>query len=325
MPAKEKINAEEIGAILGQQPMSAVLMTRVCDRLSKLTRTKTICLDGPLPRNMRFGRRRHIFILLVDQERWVCCYNDGKQTLTEYNTNEETDTADLSARLLRAYNMQPLELKQAIVKSEVPLPSSDVDSGFLCAATAALVGKRRTIPSDFNTNVLRQNLVKMLYRGKLNGFPDYSEPTGCGGGVKQDDALFVSLFTAFDFLNESAPQVFSSISEPRPSARRSSVAPFYALPRIQEPKVQLQRKDDRLQAISPRVELAADDDDMEQALGLPNAPVDGRRVIKYEKGPNSAAISIATAGMSEDRNIRFIQYERVTKEIHYMKPKSDRS
>lgn len=123
------------------------------------------------------------------------------------------------------------------------------------------------------------------------------------------------------------------MSEHRPSiARRSTVVvPYYAAspqPQVQEPDHRVmvpQRKDERLDAGPSLAPVVDYDDDMEQALGLPDAPVDGRRVIRYEKGPNSAALSIATAGVMEDKNIRFIQYERVTKEIHYMKPKSDRS
>ena len=137
--------------------------------------------------------------------------------------------------------------------------------------------------------------------------------------------------------SESEPKLIfskmsSAVSERRPSsARRSTVVvPYYAAaaqPQVQEPerRVVQPRMDERMDA-APSVAPVVDyDDDMEQALGLPDAPVDGRRVIRYEKGPNSEALSIATAGVMEDKNIRFIQYERVTKEIHYMKPKSDRS
>jgi hypothetical protein len=116
------------------------------------------------------------------------------------------------------------------------------------------------------------------------------------------------------------------VSERPSTVRRSTViVPYIAQPQVQEPECTVvERMDDRLDGLSPapRVDY---DNDMEHALGLPDTPVDGRRVIRYEKGPNSAAISIATAGVMEDKNIRFIQYERVTKEIHYMKPKSDRS
>jgi len=71
-----------------------------------------------------------------------------------------------------------------------------------------------------------------------------------------------------------------------------------------------------------KVELV---DDFEGALSLPNFPVDGRRVVNYEKGPNSSSLSVSTTGVIEDKNIRYIQYEKITKEIHYIKPKSNKS
>jgi len=188
--------------------MSAVLMTRVCAQLSRHTLFKIICLEGPLPRRMRFGRRPQIFMqLAIPQDRWICGYNDGQQTLTQYNIDERTDTFELNARMLRAYNMQPFELKQTVVQSELPLSSSDSDSGFACAAVAALLGQKKTVPSNLDFDAVRQNLVRVLYRGKMNGFPEYQEPSGgCGGGgVKPDEVLLTSLFAAYQLLNEIAP------------------------------------------------------------------------------------------------------------------------
>jgi len=236
MPPKSKLKSEDVPAILSEQPMSTDLMIRVCELLTKFTHTKTICLEGILPKNMRFGRKRHICLLLNSQNRWICCFNDGRKTLTEYNTNEQTDTTELSTRLLRTYNIQPFELKQSIVKSDMPSPSSDADSGFVSVAIAAKVGTRKgSPPASVDPVAVRKGLLKMMYRGKLNGFPDYEEKKGCCGKSKMlpDELLFNNLFEAFETLNRN-----TQMPEECPATPVPPTTPRKA--RVSQPKVEIQ-------------------------------------------------------------------------------------
>ncbi|XP_059477317.1 uncharacterized protein LOC132197790 [Neocloeon triangulifer] len=314
--------ADDIGPILSGKPMTLDQMVRVCQLITKSSRIKAFCLDAP-PAKWKVGRRPHLFLVLNNGTRWICCYNDGKTTITQFNTNDLTDTTALSTRLLQAYNLQPFELKQAIVKSDIPLPSSDADSGYVAIAAAAQLATKQK-PTQIDPNDIRRNTVRMLYRSKLNGFPDYSDLKGCKKKpvVAPEEVLFRNLFDAYDMLNDltkppsTVPADFYVEEVPAaPAPIHSQPAPLQPLTSAtaSRPQIEEARK---LTIAEPLIEYPDED------VQMIELPAGAQRIITYEAGPNASAVSVATRGILDKNNIKFVQYERITREIHYIKPKS---
>ncbi|XP_065338177.1 uncharacterized protein LOC135938464 [Cloeon dipterum] len=314
--------SDDVGPILGGEPLSLGQMARMCELITKFTGMKVYCLDS-LPAKWKVKQQRHAFLLLDNHTRWICCYNDGKTEISQYNTNESTDTTAITTRLLEAYNLQPFELTKAIVRSDVPSSSSDVDSGYVAIAVSAQLASNIP-PTELDPTAIRRNVVRVLYWGKLNGFPDYVEATSCWKTVvKPEEVLFRNLFDAYEKLNSFADPPIDSYNwkeEIVKPVSQSVMSPGRVVPISSQEDTSSTEEE----SVPNRKKMVVAQHP-EPLIEFPDPDKESQRVMAYEAGPFASKVSRATEGILDRNNIKYVQYERITKEIHYVRPKPDKS